>query len=59
MSFRATTYEAAYRAVRALVPALGDDRPLGAEVERVAWDLLMNETLLTVAGRERAQFAVS
>lgn len=51
--------EAAYRAVRALVPALDDDRPLGAEVERVARDLLMNETLLAAAGRERAQFAAS
>lgn len=32
--------EAAYRAVRALVPPLDEDRPLGAEVERVAAELL-------------------
>lgn len=32
--------EAAYRAVRALVPSLDDDRPLGAEIERVAAELL-------------------
>jgi histidine ammonia-lyase len=32
--------EAAYRALRALVPPLDEDRPLGAEVERVAAELL-------------------
>ena len=37
---------AAYRAVRGLVPALGEDRPLGAEVERVAAELLDSGELL-------------
>ncbi len=33
--------DAAYRAVRALVPPLDDDRPFGADVERVAAELLV------------------
>lgn len=40
----------AYRAVRALVPRLTDDRPMGADIERVAAALLSNDFQRWAAG---------